>query len=236
MTAERPRKPIPAAKPVETSKQAATVSTRRRPARAAAPAVEGPRLTRDAWLDAAFTAVVEGGFGDVRVLLLADRLGVTRGSFYWHFADHAGLMQALLARWRAQEEAGLAYVAAMDTGHPRSLLDQLLDHALKRGGKRLANTRFELALRGLARRDEAVANLLHHIDVARVKAFEGLFLRIGIAEQEARELATMFYLGVVGCLHALAQPDATPEREVHLQALMAKYLFDPLVPRRPLRG
>ena len=50
---------------------------------------ETPRLSSDDWLDAAFRAVVEGGFDNVRVLVIAETLGVTRGSFYWHFTDHA---------------------------------------------------------------------------------------------------------------------------------------------------
>ena len=61
---------------------------------------ESSRLSRDDWLDAAFQAVVEGGFDKVRVLGLAAALGVTRGSFYWHFVDHAELIAALLARWQ----------------------------------------------------------------------------------------------------------------------------------------
>ena len=67
------------------------------------PPAAAPKLTRDDWLDAAFAAVVEGGFDAVRVLTLAQRLGVTRGSFYWHFADHAELVAALLKRWRERE-------------------------------------------------------------------------------------------------------------------------------------
>ena len=43
---------------------------------------ETPKLNRDDWLDAAFNAVAEGGFDNVRVLVIADSLGVTRGSFY----------------------------------------------------------------------------------------------------------------------------------------------------------
>jgi AcrR family transcriptional regulator len=60
-------------------------------------------MTRDDWLDAAFKAVTEDGFDHLRVLALADTLGVTRGSFYWHFADHAALVAALLERWQASK-------------------------------------------------------------------------------------------------------------------------------------
>ncbi len=73
------------------------------PARKSRKPLESPRLTRDDWLDAAFLAVVEGGFDKARVLTIADALGVTRGSFYWHFTDHADLLAALLARWKERE-------------------------------------------------------------------------------------------------------------------------------------
>ena len=74
-----------------------------KPAAKARKRSETPRLTRDDWLDAAFKAVVDGGFDKVRVLVIAQALGVTRGSFYWHFTDHADLVTALIARWRERE-------------------------------------------------------------------------------------------------------------------------------------
>ena len=61
-------------------------------------ASDGARLTRDNWLDEAFQAVVAGGFENVKVMALAEKLKVTRGSFYWHFTDHADLIGSLLMR------------------------------------------------------------------------------------------------------------------------------------------
>ena len=61
------------------------------------------RLSRDDWLDAAFEIVAEQGFDSVRVLTLAKSLDVTRGSFYWHFSDHAELIAGLIERWRTRE-------------------------------------------------------------------------------------------------------------------------------------
>ena len=43
--------------------------------------------------------VVKSGFDHAKVLTLADALCVTRGSFYWHFSDHAQLFKALADRW-----------------------------------------------------------------------------------------------------------------------------------------
>ena len=50
-----------------------------KPAAKAGRPSEASRLNRDDWLNAAFDAVVEGGFERVRVLALAQSLGVTRG-------------------------------------------------------------------------------------------------------------------------------------------------------------
>ena len=125
---------------------------------------ESSRLSRDDWLDAAFQAVVEGGFDKVRVLGLAAALGVTRGSFYWHFVDHAELIAALLARWRERELAANRSVEGSTTEDPQQDLQAVLEAALSHAGVDLENMRFELALRGLGRRDASVAKMLIEVD------------------------------------------------------------------------
>ncbi len=54
------------------------------------------RLDADAWIAAAFDALAEGGIDAVRVEPLATALGITKGSFYWHFADRRALLDAML--------------------------------------------------------------------------------------------------------------------------------------------
>ena len=56
-------------------------------------------LSRDDWISAAWEVLGEGGIEGVRVEPLARRLGVTKGSFYWHFKDRQQLLDALLDRW-----------------------------------------------------------------------------------------------------------------------------------------
>ena len=57
-------------------------------------------LGADDWVEAAFDAMAEGGIDAVRIEPLAKQLGVTRGSFYWHFADRDRLYLAMLRKWR----------------------------------------------------------------------------------------------------------------------------------------
>src|SRR5690349_13093970 len=57
------------------------------------------RLTVQDWADAALAAMGEGGLAAVAVEPLAVRLGTTKGSFYWHFANRDALIEAALDRW-----------------------------------------------------------------------------------------------------------------------------------------
>ena len=186
---------------------------------------DSPRLTRDDWLDAAFSAVVDGGFDKVRVLVIADTLGVTRGSFYWHFTDHADLISALLARWRENEIASDRRLHDESTPDPQADLERLLDAALAHAGADLENMRFELALRGLGRREPAVAQMLTEVDQARMALFEHKFERFTGNAKTAAELATLFYLAIVGSYQALSRPVNPPQLKEHLKGVINHYLI-----------
>jgi AcrR family transcriptional regulator len=186
---------------------------------------ESPRLTRDDWLDAAFRAVVDGGFDNVRVLVLADTLGVTRGSFYWHFTDHAELVLALIARWQAGEVASSQNMATQAPADPRTDLENLLEAALSHAGTDLENMRFELALRGLGRRDAAVAKMLFEVDQMRLGLFESKFQRLTEDAKTASDLAALFYLAIVGSNQALSRPANPPQTKEYLKHIISHYLI-----------
>ncbi len=191
---------------------------------------DGPRLSPADWLDAAQAAVVEGGFEQLRVLTIAKALGVSRGSFYWHFSGQAELQTALLERWRQRQLAVDAALQAEPLADPQQDLEQVLDTALAQIGPQLEHMRFELALRGLGRRDAAVARLLAEVDALRLRLFEHKFLRLTGDPKTAAELAALFYLAVVGCYQALSRPANPPQLQSHLQRLIAVYLIRQQLP------
>lgn len=186
---------------------------------------ESVRLGRDDWLDAAFMAVVEGGFDQVRVLTLANRLGVTRGSFYWHFADHAALIAALLERWLARERSSNAQLEAASHPDPVSDLEAVLDAGLAHAGADLENMRFELALRGLGRRDPAVAQMLLSVDEQRLALFRAKFERLTGDRRRAVDLAALFYLTIIGSNQALSRPANPPQLKDYLRSVITRYLI-----------
>lgn len=65
---------------------------------------ERNRLSAADWQQAALDALSEGGLQNIAIEMLAKRLGVTKGSFYWHFASRDALIQAALELWESQEQ------------------------------------------------------------------------------------------------------------------------------------
>jgi len=60
---------------------------------------ERKTLTRADWIGAALGALARDGLRAVAVEPLAERLGATKGSFYWHFRDRNALLEAAVAQW-----------------------------------------------------------------------------------------------------------------------------------------
>lgn len=60
------------------------------------------KLSRDDWIAAAMDWVAAHGVATLAVEPLARSLGVTKGGFYWCFANRDELLQAVLERWEAQ--------------------------------------------------------------------------------------------------------------------------------------
>ena len=58
--------------------------------------------SRDDWLDAAWRMLGDGGVDSIRVEKLAENMGVTKGSFYWHFKNRRDLIDEMLSFWAEQ--------------------------------------------------------------------------------------------------------------------------------------
>src|SRR5256886_10621558 len=108
------------------------------------------RLDSQTWIAAAFDALAEGGIDTVRVEPLAKALGITKGSFYWHFADRRALLDAMLHSWMEGRIAAIRQQAT-DRGDPAVALRQLADLYTRHANVRGLAT--ELHIRAFARND-----------------------------------------------------------------------------------
>jgi len=152
------------------------------------------------WLRAAERRLADGGIGSVAVEILARDLGLTKGSFYWHFRDRAALLRALLEEWSQRATAPLLERLRRTSGDPATRLRHLAATVAGEGAGSL-----DPAIRAWATHDPLAADELVRVDAERLAFIEGEFRTLGFEPEAARTRARLFYLHLLG-EHALALP------------------------------
>ncbi|MEU2788021.1 TetR/AcrR family transcriptional regulator [Streptomyces sp. NPDC007100] len=175
-------------------------------------------MTAEDWADAALAALGEGGLAAVAVEPIATRLGTTKGSFYWHFANRDALVEAALERWeQACTEAVITAVEAETD--PERRLRGLFAYATAAA----ADDPLEVSLLATAA-DSRVAAVLRRVTERRVGYLAGLFAELGFPEAEARRrglLAYTAYLGHAQLGHAVPQNLPGPaDRDRYLDSVL----------------
>lgn len=155
-------------------------------------ATDTKRLDTNAWADAALAELTAHGIERVRVEVLAKRLGVTKGSFYWHFKDRDALLVAMLERWRRRATLSLIERLDRSGAAPMDRLRELLRLTL--GGERSAFAAdIELAIRLWGRSDPRARAALEEVDELRLRYIEQLLTQSGLPAEEARARAVLTY-------------------------------------------
>lgn len=154
-----------------------------------------PRLDAGAWINAALEALGAEGPAAVRVEALAKRLGVTKGSFYWHFRDRDDLLVRMLDAWAEARVAAIGEQVRRGDD-PAATLEELLAIYTKSPNPR--GLAVELSIRALARQNAAAAAATARVDEARLAQVAALFERQGIGTAEAAARALLFYSFLFG--------------------------------------
>ena len=177
-----------------------------------------PRLDTAAWIEAALGALADGGLEAVRVEPLAKALAVTKGSFYWHFADRRALIDAMLTSWSDGRIAAIRQQSG-GAGTPdmrlRHLAELYTRHANMRG---LA---IELSIRALARSDARAADAVRAVDSERLKQVAQLFGALGWTPSDAQARAVLFYSYLFGESLLDAKAVTVRARDTAIRALLA---------------
>lgn len=168
---------------------------------------ERTALTRQDWLRAALAAFVESGVESVRVEPLAKRLGISKGSFYWHFKDRPDLLAGLLDFWEI-ECTGEVIGQIAHLPSPQSRLRALTQIALADKIGEVDNARAESAMQAWAARDSAVASRLRIVDARRIGYLAEELAALGFKPERANQLAKVIYQALLGLYSARAyNPD-----------------------------
>ncbi len=148
-----------------------------------------PQLRRDDWIVAALELLINEGVEAVQITKLSRDLGVTRGSFYWHFKGREELLAALLEEWSARNTGVMVDVlrdASSLEGGVLDLFQVWVDHSK-------FDPKLDLAVRDWARRDNVVKEILCKEDDERVDAIAQFYERQGYAQPEAFIRARVIY-------------------------------------------
>jgi AcrR family transcriptional regulator len=149
------------------------------------------QLSAKDWLDLGLNVLAAHGFTALKAEPLAKAMGVSRGSFYWHFADIGAYHAAILKHWRevAAEQIIAGLEAASDHDDPIALL-------LRQSFA--ARLSLEKAVRSWAVSDAAARSAVQAIDRRRLGYVEELLRRKGFAADTAQARAQIVYWAFVG--------------------------------------
>lgn len=172
------------------------------------------------WLDAGLEALVQGGVDRVRVEVLAQALGVTKGGFYRRFRDRAALLEAMLNSWASGRIAAVGPETALAGEAPRERLRKLIRQFAER--LNAPDLSIELAVRQWARSDPRAAAAVARVDEARLAAVTELYAQLGLGPEDARTRGLIIYAFIFG--QGLLQPDASATERYALMAACADTL------------
>jgi CubicO group peptidase (beta-lactamase class C family) len=149
-------------------------------------------LQRSDWLRAARKALLHHGPGGVRVEPLARELGVTKGSFYWHFRHRKALLDALLEDWASETALLTQAVAAVRAEQPAAVVFDSLIEEQQRLSLRSerGETPSDAAIFAWAAVDPTVAKRVNAIEAERMALFREL-----IGDRDAADLIYYAYHG-----------------------------------------
>jgi AcrR family transcriptional regulator len=124
------------------------------------------RLTADDWIAASLEVLVKDGVTAVKILPIAKQLGVTRGSFYWHFKDREALLSRLLDTWEGKNTGALLRA----TTTPGTLIDRYVAPSRLWLGWSDFDPDLDVAVRAWSRHDPNVLKKQGAADERRIAA------------------------------------------------------------------
>ena len=152
------------------------------------------RLSAEDWALAALDVIAESGLAAVAVEPLAKRLGVTKGSFYWHFPSREALLVAALERWeRTEQETVFGQLEAVSDPRARLRdLFRLVAHELK------PHVIYSELLKALDH--PAVQPVIGRVSERRLEYLTASFRQAGLSRTDALHRARLLYAAYVGFL------------------------------------
>ena len=182
----------------------------------AEPKPPSTRLTVEVWLQAGYTLLAEQGVRALKVESLCRQMGVTRGSFYWHFEDMNSYRTALVESWNTFLERDRQSLAQQSELPPRERLTAMMTTLVSP-----QHWMLERAMREWARTDPVAAANVREADRLTLRSVTKAFCDFGFSLDDAKLRAQLTFAAGIGLLHltgsaAQAQQAAPQERLLEL--------------------
>ena len=155
-------------------------------------AKKSDNLTRADWISGAWEMLGEKGLEGVRVEPLARRLGVTKGSFYWHFKGRQELIEALLEHWFALWDDEISN-DRLGQSNPVDRIWVLFENVIGRLSRGQT-----VSLRMLSHSDEDIARRIEERDRQRLAFLIDQLQELGFSPQEARVRGQVYQVLMTG--------------------------------------
>ncbi len=163
------------------------------------------RLGPDDWINAGLKALATSGFAALKADALAKAMGVSRGSFYWHFADVDAFQTAMLRRWR---EIALERIVEEIDRLSNDRLEALIRRAFG------ARTSLEIAVRAWATAEPKARDAVDAVDAERVRYLRELLIGAGVEATAATARAHIVNWAYLGYALSSRRLDARALQDV----------------------
>lgn len=140
-----------------------------------------PRLTREDWLQETLRALEIRGADGIKIVVIAECLGVTSGSFYWHFKNLQDLLNCVLEFWERELTDHVIETAKGLTGPPEDRILNLMTQVIEQDA-----AIYDHAISVWARNDP-LANEIYYRTLHKRFDFAGwMFKQAGFSQRQAK--------------------------------------------------
>ncbi len=152
------------------------------------------RLTSEDWIIAGFRALSKHGKEGLKAEKLARALGVTKGSFYWHFKDVGDFRTQMLSYWEEKAFHGVTEILESISDPVErlySLGDLSVTPPTQHGGDAA-----EPAIRAWAQSDSQVNAAVQRVDTQRVAYLQDILKQLNLTNPDLARIIYASYIGL----------------------------------------
>lgn len=150
-------------------------------------------LDRDAWLKKALDVLFANGIAQVKIEVLARKLKLTKGSFYWHFKNRDDLLRSMVDWWRENQLHFIATLNHHEVERAAHVIKAVINFT-----QHTDDSNHDIAMREFARFNKYAARAVVEVDEQRTAYLASLFRAATFSEAEALLRARALYFYQVG--------------------------------------